>query len=92
MAFSFRVFFRQGPRFGVYRINVDGVRSTDFVTISASEAFASAEFPGRFIGGARPVIIGSVAAHNGYIEFSPWWTLTNVAYLDLWVDVTVLQQ
>jgi hypothetical protein len=91
MSVSQRFFWRQAPRFGIYRVNWDILRPTSFVTISASEARADGEQPGRFIGGARPVITGSIAAHQGFLEFSMWWTLVDVGYLDIWADVTVIE-
>ena len=88
---NYRFFYRQAPRLAVYRAPIEGLRPDDFITVSASEARADEEYPGRFVGGARPILVGSVASHPGYIEFSTWWTRINVPYLDLWVDVTVLR-
>lgn len=57
--------------------------------VSACEAKLGSYVPDRFIGGALPLVAGSVAPQDGYVQFTVWWTLIDVGYLNFWTDVIV---
>jgi len=84
-----RFLWNNAPRFGIYRVNWNIIRQDTFVTVTAAEARLGPAVPDRFIGGARPVLVGSVAPQNGFVEFSMWWGLMDISYLNIWTDVLV---
>lgn len=85
-----RFLWDRAPRFGIYHVDWPAIRHDSFVIITGCEAALVANPPGRFIGGAKPVLVGSIAPQNGFVEFTMWWTLIDVAYLNIWTDVIVL--
>lgn len=85
-----RFLWTRAPRFGIFRVNWDIVRHDSYVVITACEAKLDVSVPGRFIGGARPVFVGSISPQYQYVEFSMWWGLIDASYLNIWTDVVVI--
>jgi len=48
----------------------------------------SATVPDRFIGDAKPIVVGNIAAHYGFVEFTLWW-YGDFPFLNIWTDITV---
>lgn len=84
-----RTLWTHAPRFGIYTFNWNIINKRSYITIEACEAQLNVENPTKFVGGARPVLAGSIAPQNGFVQFTMWWTLIDVSYLNIWVDITV---
>ena len=78
---------------GIYRINWEIVRHDSFLVITAAEARLGRLMPDRFIGDARPIMVGSIAPQDGFVEFSMFWPqgpgFGSFPYLNIWTDTTV---
>jgi hypothetical protein len=59
-----------------------------YVVVTAAEAKISANPPERFIGDAKPIVVGNVTPQSGAVQFTLWW-YGDFPYLDIWTDVTV---
>lgn len=66
----------------------DIIRHDSFVIVTAAEATTGHQVPTRFMGLARPIIVGNIAAQDGFVEFCLAW---NGSYspFDIWTDITV---
>ncbi len=64
------------------------IKNDSFVVITAAEARISALVPDRVMGDAKPIVVGNIAAHDGFVEFTLWW-YGNFPYLNIWTDITV---
>ena len=71
-----------------YEFYWDIIRNDSFVIITAAEAGIGAQVPTRFMGNARPIIVGNIAAHDGYVEFCLSWDGTFSPF-SIWTDITV---
>ena len=71
-----------------YEFYWDIIRNDSFVIITAAEAGIGDQVPTRFMGLARPIVVGNIAAHDGYVEFSLWWEGHYSAF-HIWTDITV---
>ena len=71
-----------------YEFYWDIIRHDSFVLITAAEAGIGPQVPTRFMGLARPIIVGNIAAHDGFVEFCMAW---NGSYspFPIWTDITV---
>jgi hypothetical protein len=76
------------PRLGRYTFSWDIIRNDSYVVITAAEGRISAQVPDRFIGEAKPIVVGNIAAHDGFVEFTLWW-YGNFPYLNIWTDISV---
>src|SRR5215216_2022822 len=56
-----------------YEFYWDIIRNDSFVIITAAEAGIGARVPTRFMGLARPIMVGNIAAHDGFVEYCLWW-------------------
>jgi hypothetical protein len=50
-----------------------------------------ARVPARFIGMARPLIVGNIAAHDGFVEFTLSWN-GDFSPFQIWTDITVFDR
>lgn len=71
-----------------YEFYWDIIRNDSFVIITAAEAGIGAQVPTRFMGAARPIIVGNIAAHDGYVEFCLSWD-GDFSTFSIWTDITV---
>ena len=85
----YRHLWTHADRFGIFTVNWDIIKHDSYVNITASEARLGSYVPDRFIGGARPVFVGSIAPQDGYVQFSMWWGLMDISYLNIWTDIIV---
>jgi hypothetical protein len=83
-----RHLWRGAPRLAPYTFSWPIIRNNSFVVITAAEARLSATVPDRFIGDAKPIVVGNIAAHDGFVEFTLWW-YGDYPYLNIWTDITV---
>jgi hypothetical protein len=58
------------------------------VLITAAEARTSAVIPDRFIGAAKPIVVGNIAPFDGGVKFTLWWN-GDFPYLNIWTDFTI---
>jgi hypothetical protein len=64
------------------------IGNRSFVLVTAAQARLSATVPDRFMGDAKPIVAGNIAAHDGFVEFTLWW-YGDFPSLNLWTDITV---
>jgi hypothetical protein len=76
------------PRLSHYTFWWPIIQNDSYVLVTAAEGKISATVPDRFMGAAVPMIVGNIAAHAGYVEFTLWW-YGNYPYLNVWTDITV---
>jgi len=76
------------PRLARYTFWWPIIRNDSFVVVTAAEGEISATVPDRFMGDARPMVVGNIAAHDGFVEFTLWW-YGPFPYLNIWTDITV---
>ena len=74
-----------------YEFYWDIIRNDSFVIITAAEAGIGAQVPTRFMGAARPIIVGNIAAHDGYVEFCLSWD-GDWSPFSIWTDITVFDR
>ncbi len=80
------------PRFARHTFSWRIIQKNSFVVITAAEARLSANPPERFIGDAKPIAVGNIAAQDGFVEFILSWGVGvywNFPRLDIWTDITV---
>ncbi|HEY0437463.1 MAG TPA: hypothetical protein VGC92_12550, partial [Phenylobacterium sp.] len=65
--------WRGASRLNNFTFNWGVIRRDSYVLITAAEANLSAEVPSRFIGDARPIVVGSIAPFDGGVLFTMWW-------------------
>jgi hypothetical protein len=88
----FRYLLIGAPRLGIYRVNWNIIIPRSFIVITAAEAQGTPgteSAPNRFIGEAKPIVVGCIGAHEGFVEYTMWWW-GDFPYLNIWADVTVL--
>ena len=78
----------RAPRLARYTFSWDIIRRNSFVVVTAAEGRISAQSPERFMGAAKPIIVGNIAAQDGFVEFTLHW-VGDFPYLDIWTDITV---
>lgn len=84
-----RYLWTQAPRGGVYNFGPwSAIRHDSYVIITAAEARVSPLVPDRFIGAAKPIIVGNIAPYDGGVNFTLWW-YGDFPYLNIWTDFTV---
>jgi hypothetical protein len=83
-----RHLWMNAPRLANYTAWWPAISHDSSVVITAAEADLSAQVPGRFIGDARPIVVGSIAPQDGYVWFTMWWW-GDFPYLNIWTDITV---
>jgi len=88
MAQHYRNLWRGTPRLAAHTFWWPIIRNDSFVLVTAAEGRVSDQNPDRFTGDARPIVVGNLAAHDGYVEFTLWWW-GDFPYLDIWTDITV---
>jgi len=77
-----------GPRLGIYNVKWDIIKHDSYVIINIAEAAVSSIVPDKFIGDAKPMVVGNICPHDGYVEFTVWrWG--DFPYLDFWTDILV---
>jgi hypothetical protein len=76
------------PRLARYTFWMPSIKNNSFVVVTAAEGRISASVPDRFIGAAKPIVVGNIAAHDGFVEFTLWWS-GDFPYLNIWTDITV---
>jgi hypothetical protein len=76
------------PRLSHYTLWWPIIQNDSYVLVTAAEGKISATAPDRFMGAAVPMIVGNIAAHAGYVEFT-LWCYGNYPYLNVWTDITV---
>jgi hypothetical protein len=76
------------PRLARYTFWWPIIHNDSYVLATAAEGEISATVPDRFMGDARPMLVGNIAAHEGFVEFTLWW-YGNFPYLNVWADFTV---
>ncbi len=86
-----RHLWTSAPRLAHYRFFWDIIQNDSFLVITAAEAATGAQVPTRFIGDAKPIVVGNIAAHDGFVEFTLWWW-GDFPYLEIWTDITVFDQ
>ena len=86
-----RHLWTSAPRLARYRFFWDIIQNDSFLVITAAEAAIGAQVPTRFIGDAKPIVVGNIAAHDGFVEFTLWWW-GDFPYLEIWTDITVFDQ
>jgi hypothetical protein len=74
-----------------YTFYWDIIRNDSFVIITAAEAGIGAQVPTRFMGLARPIIVGNIAAHDGFVEFCLAWNRSYSPF-SIWTDITVFDR
>jgi hypothetical protein len=74
-----------------YELYWDIIRHDSFVVITAAEARIGARVPSRFMGLARPIIVGNIAAQDGYVEFCLFWS-GEYSPFPIWTDITVFDR
>jgi hypothetical protein len=88
MAQQYRNLWRSTPRLARHTFWWPIINNNSFVVVTAAEGRISEVSPDRFIGDARPIVVGNIAAHDGFVEFTLWWW-GDFPYLDIWTDITV---
>lgn len=83
-----RHLWANAPRLASYTFWWPIIRKDSYVVVTAAEARISGDPPERFIGDAKPIVTGNVAAQEGYVEFTLWWQ-GDFPYLNIWTDITV---
>jgi hypothetical protein len=86
--FRFRHLWKHAPRLGIYTVNWDIIKHDSYVVITLAEAVVSEQVPTKFIGEAKPMVIGNISPHDGSVEFTVWW-YGDFPYLDIWTDILV---
>lgn len=76
------------PRLGRHTFWWPIIRNDSFVLVTAAEGRISATEPDRFVGDAVPIVVGNIAAHDGFVEFTLWW-YGDFPNLNIWTDITV---
>ncbi len=84
----YRILWRDGPRFGIYNVKWDIIKHDSYVVITIAEAIVSNIVPEKFIGDAKPMVVGNICPHDGYLEFTVWWW-GDFPYLNFWTDILV---
>jgi len=74
-----------------YEFYWDIIRNDSFVLITAAEAGTGHQVPTRFMGLARPIVVGNIAAHDGYVEFCLHWD-GEYSPFPIWTDITVFDR
>jgi hypothetical protein len=68
------------------------IRKNSYVLITAAEASGGApDWPDRFVGDGRPIVIGNITPGEGFIVFVPWWH-GEFPHLNIWTDFTILDR
>jgi hypothetical protein len=84
-----RHLWNNAPRLAVLTANWPGViRHDSYVIITAAEARTSSLIPDKFIGAAKPIVVGNIAPFDGGVNFILWW-YGDFPYLNIWTDFTV---
>ena len=83
-----RHLWQGAPRLATYTFYWPIIRNNSFVVITAAEAGVGPQVPTRFIGDAKPIVVGNTAAQDGFVEFTLWWS-GDFPYLNIWTDITV---
>ncbi|QFQ28708.1 hypothetical protein [Bacillus thuringiensis] len=83
-----RHLWNQAPRLVEYTFNWSVIRHDSYVLITAAEARTSAVIPDRFIGAAKPIVVGNIAPFDGGVKFTLWW-YGDFPYLNIWTDFTI---
>lgn len=83
-----RHLWKSAPRMAVYTFWWKPIKNDSYVLITAAEASISASTPDRFVGDAKPIVVGNIAPREGYVEFTLWWEF-DFLYLNIWTDITV---
>src|SRR6476469_308196 len=86
--FRYRQLWTHAPRLATYTFSWDIIKHDSYVVITLAEASVSDQVPNKFIGDARPMVIGNICPHDVYVEFTVWW-YGDFPYLDLWTDILV---
>ena len=74
-----------------YEFYWDIIRNDCFVLITAAEAGIGHQVPTRSMGLARPIVVGNIAAHDGYVEFCLSWE-GHYSPFSIWTDITVFDR
>jgi hypothetical protein len=83
-----RHLWRSAPRLSVYTFGWDIIQHGSYVLITAAEADLTAQVPARFIGDAKPIVVGNIAPQDGQVQFTMWW-MGDFPYLNIWTDITI---
>ena len=83
-----RHLWKHAPRLANYTVNWKDIKHDSFVVITIAEAIVSDVVPDKFIGDAKPMIVGNICPHDGSVEFTVWW-YGDFPYLDIWADLLV---
>jgi hypothetical protein len=74
-----------------YEFYWDIIRNDSFVIVTAAEAGIGHQVPTRVMALARPITVGNIAAHDGFVEFCLWWH-GDYSRLPIWTDITVFDR